>query len=99
VRGGALYFRNTRLFPIPSYVFRRINIGPREEQAYTLTPRISFSSVDGVLVTTQLVYPLSQRSDGLTLNADLGVSARIGLRGGLALEQPTRSASSSLARA
>jgi hypothetical protein len=72
VRGGALYFRNTRLFPIPSYVFRRINIGPREEQAYTLTPRISFSSVDGVLVTTQLVYPLSQQPDGLTLNADVG---------------------------
>jgi hypothetical protein len=90
VRGGALYFRNTRLFPIPSYVFRRINLGPREEQAYTLTPRITFSSVDGVLVTTRLVYPLSQKPDALTLNADLGVSARIGLRGGLSLEQPTR---------
>jgi hypothetical protein len=90
VRGAGLYFRNTRLFPIPAYVFRRINLGPREEQAYTLTPRISFSSVDRVLVTTRLVYPLSTAPDGLTLNADLGVSARIGLRGGLALVQPTR---------
>jgi hypothetical protein len=90
VRGAGLYFRNTRLFPIPAYVFRRINLGPREEKAYTLTPRISFSSVDRVLVTTQLVYPLSTAPDGLTLNADIGVSARIGLRGGLSLVQPTR---------
>ncbi len=90
VDGGSLYFKNTRLLPVPSYVFRSVGGEARDPQAFSLTPRLSINSVDGALVTTQFQYPLSERLPGLTLSADIGVSARIGLRGGLSLEAPTR---------
>ena len=90
VKGGALYFKNTKLLPIPSYFLNSVNRGPRDQQAFNLTPRISFSSVDRVLVTTQLRYPLTKDLNGLALNADVGLSANIGLRGGVELEAPTR---------
>ena len=91
--GGGLYFRNTKILPVPSYVFRSLaNVGgTREEKAFNLTPRLSFSSADGVLVTTELRYPLSKDNPtGTALLADIGLSARVGLRGGLSLEAPTR---------
>jgi hypothetical protein len=90
VRGGALYFRNTRLLPVPSFLFNGVGAGPRDPQAFTITPRPSVNSVDGVLLTTQIRYPLSPDPTGTALNADLGVSARVGFRGGVALEAPTR---------
>ena len=90
VKGGALYFKNTKLLPIPSYFLNSVNRGPRDTKAFNLTPRLSFSSVDRVLVTTQLRYPLTKDLNGLALNADVGLSANIGLRGGLELDAPTR---------
>jgi hypothetical protein len=92
VRGGGLYFKNTRLLQVPSYIFRSVaSQGPqRDPQTFTLTPRISFNSTDRVLVTTALRFPLTSAPEGLSLNADIGLSARIGARGGLELEAPTR---------
>lgn len=90
ITGGALYFKNTKLLPVPSYVFSSLNRGPRDPQTFGLTPRFNFNSVDRVLVTTRLRYPLSKNPNGTALNADVGLSARIGLRGGVALEAPTR---------
>ncbi|HVF10633.1 MAG TPA: hypothetical protein VNA16_07515, partial [Abditibacteriaceae bacterium] len=90
VSGAGLYYKNTRLLPVPSYVLRvGGGGGRRENQAFQLTPRVSFNSVDRMLVTTRLRLPLSGDSERLALNADIGASARIGFRGGLLLEART----------
>lgn len=86
VSGAGLYFKNTRILPVPSYVFSRRVGGRRENEAFTLTPGISFSSTDRVLVTTQLAFPLNANPDKLSLIADIGASARVGFRGGIGLE-------------
>ena len=90
VRGGGLYFGKTRLLPVPSYVFNNLVGTPRDPQAFSLTPRISLNSTDRVLVTTQLSYGLSRTPGGALLNADIGLSQRVGFRGGLSVLAPTR---------
>jgi hypothetical protein len=87
-RGAALYFKNTRLLPVPRYLLNystRINT-PRDPQAFSLTPGISFNSTDRVLITTRLRYPLNQRINGLAFVADLGLSAKETFRGGAGFE-------------
>jgi hypothetical protein len=88
--GAGLYYKNTRLLPIPSYVLQRATSGGgRDDSAYRLTPRLAFNSADRVVLTTTLRYPLGQNPLGAAFIADLGLSARIGVRGGAALEYPT----------
>ncbi len=86
VRGAGLYFKNTKILPIPSYVLRRGLGGGPAPGPYRLTPGISFSSADRILVTTRLATSLSPTPGRLTLGADIGLSQRIGFRGGLGLE-------------
>ncbi|HVF11425.1 MAG TPA: hypothetical protein VNA16_11510 [Abditibacteriaceae bacterium] len=83
--GAALYYKNTRLIPVPHYVFR-LNQGSRNTSAFQVTPRISFNSADRVLATTRISFPLSGASGRLALNTDIGISARVGFRGGLSLD-------------
>ena len=89
VRGAGFYFKNTRLFPVPSYVFRTLGSDRRSNSAYSLIPRLSFNSADGLLLTSRLSFPLAKEPERLSLSTDLGVSSRVGFRGGLALESRT----------
>lgn len=86
--GAGLYFKNTRLFPLPRILFgyaRRIN-APREQKSFNLAPGLSFNSADRVLVTTEFRVPLSSANTGLSFVTDLGLSANLGFRGGTGLE-------------
>jgi hypothetical protein len=110
-RGAALYFKSTRLLPIPSVIFSSFGrIGPsRSVATYRAVPRFSFNSTDGLIATALVSFPLSgfpdadegasasdnaaaragtnRRSATTTvLNADLGLSQKIGFRGGASLE-------------
>ena len=86
VQGAALYIKNFRLFPIPSALLGRSFGGAREQETYQLTPRISFNSADGLLVTVGLDYPFSAERPGrLALETDIGLSTRVGFRGGATL--------------
>ncbi len=89
VKGGALFYKNTRLVPVPSYVFRSLGGGSRDQGPFSLTPRLAVNSTDGLLLTTRVRFPLSKDAAGLGLNADIGASTRVGFRGGLSLEAPT----------
>lgn len=89
-KGGALYFKNTRILPVPSAFLSR-NLGKREEPTYQITPRISTNSADGILLTTKLYLPIARKNpDRLSLAADVGLSAKIGFRGGVELESSNR---------
>lgn len=90
--GAGLYFKNTRILPVPSYVLRSVSgSGNRDKEAFTLTPRLTFNSTDRILLTTKLRVPFSKANPtGAAVDADVGLSARIGLRGGLAATLPTR---------
>ncbi|WP_157947752.1 hypothetical protein [Abditibacterium utsteinense] len=91
VQGGALFFRNTKILPLPSYVFRSgIGGGGGNGSTFKLTPSLSFNSADRVLVTTRLSFPLSKTPGQLTSFADIGLSQRIGVRGGAGLESNTK---------
>ena len=91
VKGGGLYFKNTKILPIPSYILRSTGLGGRRSsESFSLTPRIAFNSTDKILLTTSLQFPLSQNPSGAFLRADLGLSQRIGVRGGLSLEAPNK---------
>jgi len=86
VSGAALYFKNFRLFPIPSSLLSRNIGGPREQETYQLTPRIAFNSANGLLVTVGLRFPFSaENPERLTLKTDIGLSTRVGFRGGATL--------------
>jgi hypothetical protein len=92
VRSAGLYFKKTRILPIPRGLFnltRRFG-GGREERAFTLTPRLSLNAVDRVLVTTRLRIPLENQVQGLAVVADIGASAKQTFRGGLSLELNNR---------
>lgn len=92
VVGAGLYYKNTRILPVPSYVFgfgARTGRGGGGE-SFTLTPRISLNSADGFLVTTRIGIPVSSNPDRLALNADVGFSRNVGFRGGLALTHSNR---------
>ena len=82
--GAALYFKNTRLLPVPSFAKSISN--SRSNSAFSLTPRLSINSADGVLLTTEIRFPLDKTANGLAFVTDLGASAQLGFRGGAALE-------------
>jgi hypothetical protein len=89
-KGGALYFKNTRILPVPSAFLNR-SFGKREEKTYQITPRISTNSADGILVTTKLYFPIARKNpELLSLAADIGLSTKIGFRGGVQLESSNR---------
>ena len=89
-KGAFLYLGKTRLLPIPGFLLNNLGAGPRNPQAFQITPGLRFNSVDRVLVTTQLGYGLSANPDGAAVTADIGLSQRLGFRGGLAVTAPTR---------
>ena len=87
VSGAGLYFKNFRILPIPSALLGRTLGGPREQETYQLTPRIAFNSTDGVLATVGLKYPFSPMNpDRLTLTTDIGLSTKVGFRGGFSFD-------------
>jgi len=92
VKGAALYYKNTRLFPVPSYVLRSGGgFGGREDKAFQLSPRISYNSTDGALLTTSLRFALSRsQPERYGLTTDLGISTRIGFRGGVTADAETK---------
>ncbi len=82
-RGAGLYFKNTRLLPLPSTVLR---YGSGDNgQAFRVTPGISFNSADRVLLTTRIGLPLANDPRQLSLAANLGLSQKVGFRGGATL--------------
>jgi hypothetical protein len=86
-QGAGLYFRNTKILPVPSYLLRNSALGGnRDKKAFSITPQITTGSEDGLLVTTQLQYAFNpEKPESLQAVADLGLSLRQGFRGGLAL--------------
>jgi len=60
-RGAALYFKSTRLLPIPAAVFSSFaRFGPsRGVATYRIVPRISLNSADGFLATARISFPLA----------------------------------------
>lgn len=87
VRGANLYFKNFRILPIPAALLGRTLGGPREQETYQLTPRAAYNGADGLLVTVGLKYPFSPKNpDFLTLTTDIGISTKVGFRGGVALD-------------
>ena len=91
IRGAGLYFKKFRILPIPSALLGRTLGGAREQETYQLTPRFAYNSTDGLLVTVGLKYPLiPSNPERLTLVTDIGVSTKIGFRGGVALKTETK---------
>ncbi|MEO6907898.1 MAG: hypothetical protein ABI210_08415 [Abditibacteriaceae bacterium] len=86
-QGAGLYFRNTKILPVPSYVLQQTAFGgSRDPKAFSITPQISAGSADGLLLTTQLQYAFNRNNpSSLLAVADLGISLRQGFRGGLGL--------------
>lgn len=83
LRGGNLYFKSTRILPVPNYSFfpgGAGNDGPR------IIPGISFNSGDRALLTANFAFPLNKIApDRLSATADVGYSVRVGFRGGASL--------------
>ena len=84
LQGASLYFKSTRILPVPSYSFypggSNNNDGPR------IIPGISFNSGDRVLLTANFAFPLDKlQPDRLSATADVGFSQRVGFRGGVGL--------------
>ena len=86
--GASLYFKNTKILPIPSFIIRAAgNRGPRRSPtAYTLSPRVAYNSADGLLASLRLRFPLTSNLNRAALFADVGLSQRIGFRGGFSVE-------------
>ena len=83
LRGGGLYFKSTRILPVPSYSFYP---GGSSNGDSRLTPGISFNSGDRLLLTTSFNFPINKLNpDRLSATADVGYSARVGFRGGASL--------------
>lgn len=88
--GAKLYYNNHALLAVPSYVLGNgRNLLHHERSAFAITPSVSFNSADGALLTTRLSFAPSLDPQRLSLNADIGASARVGFRGGLSLDGNT----------
>ncbi|MBV9865079.1 MAG: hypothetical protein JO316_06990 [Abitibacteriaceae bacterium] len=89
--GAKLYYNNHAILPVPSYVFGHSGRGlfQHRQSAFSVTPSLTLNKTDGVLVTTSLRYPLSSDPRTTALTADIGVSTRVGFRGGLSLNNNT----------
>jgi hypothetical protein len=104
-RNAALYFKNTRLVPVPGAILNPlVTLGPsRGPQKFRVVPDVGLNSSDRFLITTRLSFllgasanaaavgaasaaPSAGASSFSTLNLDLGLSARLGFRGGASLE-------------
>jgi hypothetical protein len=89
-KGAGLYYKNTRILPVPSALLSR-RLGRREEATYQITPRAYYNSSDGLLLTTRMYFPLTKDNpDRLNLTADIGLSTKVGFRGGAELETQTK---------
>ncbi|HEX9997221.1 MAG TPA: hypothetical protein VGB45_08770 [Abditibacterium sp.] len=88
VKGGGLYFKNTRILPIPTYVFQAgLRSGEDTSSNFSLTPDISFNSADRILLETRFAYALSAtQPEKLFSFVDVGFSQRVGFRGGIGVE-------------
>ena len=82
-RGAGLFFKNTRILPLPS-AFLRYGTG-NNNSALSITPRVGFNSSDGLLLAGRFGFPLARDPQQLSLTADLGASQRVGFRGGATL--------------
>ncbi|RYX85611.1 hypothetical protein EON83_04530 [bacterium] len=82
-KGAGLYFKNTRIVPLPSAVLR-YGTGNNDSQ-FSVTPRIGFNSADGILVAGRFGIALAKDPRNLSLNANLGLSQKVGFRGGATL--------------
>lgn len=90
--GAGLYYHNTKILPVPSYILQQATSGAggRDNSAFRLTPQLSFNGTDGALLTTTVRFPISKDPLGPSLVGDLGLSAKIGVRGGGTLTYPTK---------
>ncbi len=101
VRRAGLYFGNTRLLPIPLEVLSPFGLlrprGSRAPRIFKAVPTFSLNSTDRFLLATRISFPLGglarPRASGLSagnssssFNLDLGISGRLGFRGGVSLE-------------
>ena len=82
-RGAGLFFKNTRILPLPS-AFLRYGTG-NNNSSLSITPRVGYNSTDGLLLAGRFGFPLARDPRQLSLNTDLGVSQRVGFRGGVTL--------------
>lgn len=81
-RGAGLYFGKTRLLPLPSALLQR---GSGSNGDFRITPGLSLNPVDGFLITTRIGFPLASDPRQGAVNFNLGLSQRIGFRGGATL--------------
>lgn len=82
-KGAGLYFKNTRILPLPS-AFLRYGTGNNDSQ-FRITPRVGYNSRDGILVAGRFGIPLAKDPSQLSLDANIGLSQRVGFRGGATL--------------
>ncbi len=63
-RGAGLYYKSTRLLPIPSLLVPQlIHIGPSRVNApFRVFPRVGFNTADGFLLTSRLEFPVRSLS-------------------------------------
>lgn len=88
---AGLYFKNTKIMPVPDYVLRQTSLGRRNKKAFSITPSVSVGSEDGLLLTTQLQYAFNRDNpEKLMAIADLGLSLKQGFRGGIGLNSDTK---------
>ena len=84
LRGGSLYFKSTRILPVPSYSFYP---GGGSSEGPRIIPGISFNSGDRVLLTANFDFPFDKLNpDRLKATTDVGYSARVGFRGGVGVD-------------
>ena len=82
-RGAGLYFKSTRILPLPS-AFLRYGTG-NNNSALSITPRVGYNSTDGLLLAGRFGLALARDPRKLSLTTDVGVSQRVGFRGGVTL--------------
>ncbi len=82
-KGAGLYFKSTRILPLPT-AFLRYGTGNNDSQ-FSVTPRVGYNSSDGLLVAGRFGLALARDPRQLSLNANLGLSQRVGFRGGATL--------------
>lgn len=79
-RGAGLYFKSTRILPLPAALLRYGTGG--NSQGFRITPSLSYNSANGAIITAKFGFPLARDPRALSLNFDVGLSQRVGFRGG-----------------
>jgi len=86
VKAASIFFDRARVIPVPSDAFGVVGTNSsNKDKTFSVTPSISLNSTDGVLITTRFRVPISGEGDKLRLNADVGLSEKVGYRGGVNL--------------